>query len=217
MPSYSHCNMLFFFFTQACKVNTIISNLCVRCHPSFCWHSDFVSIWTRNLITILYAFNESSNNLRQSLRLNAEVVRTVSHNLKRNVFQILASKLKRLNNGNIYTQYIFIVKFNFSSLIRGEMLSAVPKKVHFRQYSPTTRPGDLVVPDPFGHFFGWFQTLLDHIGPIWTNLNHSVCLDQSFWTRLFRTVYLDLSIWTCIFGPVSLDLSLWTRLFGPVY
>ena len=78
----------------------------------------------------------------------------------------------------------------------------------------TTRPGDLVMPDPFGRFFGWFWTILDQFGYIWTIL--------SSWTSLFLPVfmgpvYLDPSIWTCLFGPVYLDLSLLTQIFWPIY
>ena len=80
-----------------------------------------------------------------------------------------------------------------------------------------TRPGNLVVPDPFGQVFSWFWTILDHIGPVWTNLDNSVNLDMSIWTRLFGPVYLDLSIWSCLFGHVYLDLSIWTCLGGPIY
>ena len=67
-----------------------------------------------------------------------------------------------------------------------------------------TRPGDLVMPDPFGHFLGWFWTILDQLdifGPF--------CL---LWP-----VYLEPSIWICLFGPVCLDLSLWTHMFWPIY
>ena len=80
-----------------------------------------------------------------------------------------------------------------------------------------TRPGDLVVPDPFGQFFGWCWTLLDNIRPIWTNSDHSACLDPYYWTRLFRPVYLDLSIWTCLLGPIYFDLSLWPHLLRSVF
>ena len=75
-------------------------------------------------------------------------------------------------------------------------------------------------------------------GPYWTNLDHSVFLDQFIWTRLFGSVSLDPSLWIglfwticfdpyiwilfldpniCahLFGPVWLDPSSWTCLFGP--
>ena len=52
------------------------------------------------------------------------------------------------------------------------------------------RPGDLVVPFHFGHFFGLFWSLLDNIWPIWT--------------RLFEPVYLDLSIGSDPLWPVCL-------------
>ena len=76
-----------------------------------------------------------------------------------------------------------------------------------------TRPGDLVVPDPFLRFFrcffGPYLTILDRFGPF------------CFWTCKFWPVYLDLSTWTCHFWHILLDLSLWARLFGfvlgPVY
>ena len=54
-----------------------------------------------------------------------------------------------------------------------------------------TRPGDLVMPDPFGRFF---LLILDHIGPIWIYLDNSVFLDLSIFTRLFGSVSLDPSI-----------------------
>ena len=46
---------------------------------------------------------------------------------------------------------------------------------------------------------GKFWTILDHIRPILTNLDHSFNLDLSILTRLFRHVYLDMSILTCLF------------------
>ena len=84
-----------------------------------------------------------------------------------------------------------------------------------------TRPKDLVVLDPFGQVFGWFWTIFDVIGPISTNMDHSVYWDPSFCTRLFGPGYLDLSSWICLLGlvyweHVSVDPSIWTRLFGHV-
>ena len=79
------------------------------------------------------------------------------------------------------------------------------------------------MPDPFGHFLGWFWTILDQFWCIWTIL--------SSWTSLFGPVYLDLSlltrlfghvsfaqyIWTHIFGYFFFYLSIWTHLIGPIY
>ena len=36
-------------------------------------------------------------------------------------------------------------------------------------------------------------------GPYWTNLDHSVFLDQFIWTRLFGSVSLDPSLWIGLF------------------
>ena len=85
-----------------------------------------------------------------------------------------------------------------------------------------TRPWDLVVPDPFGPFFGWFWSWLDHIGQIWVQLwpfglLGPVYLDPFIWTCLFGPVYLVQSNWTCHFGPIYLAPSIWTHLFWPVY
>ena len=85
-----------------------------------------------------------------------------------------------------------------------------------------TRPKDLVVLDPFGKVFGWFWTIFDVIGPISTNMDHSVYWDPSFCTHLFGPGYLDLSSWicllgTCLCGPIYLDPFIWTCLFGYIY
>ena len=80
-----------------------------------------------------------------------------------------------------------------------------------------TRPGDLVVLDPFGPFYFRFWTIFHHFGPFGTLLFGPVFLGLSFWACLFGPLYLDLSIWTFPFAPIYLARSIWTRLFGPVY
>ena len=60
-----------------------------------------------------------------------------------------------------------------------------------------------------------FGLILDHIGPIWIYLDHSVFFDQFIWTHLFGSVSLDPSIWTCLFGPISFDPYIWILFLDP--
>ena len=86
-----------------------------------------------------------------------------------------------------------------------------------------TRLGDLGVPHPFGRYFSWFETILDHIWTLWTSqsvwtrLSRPDYLDPFLWTCLLEPIYLVMSIWDCLFGTVHLTPSIWTHLFGPVY